>query len=547
MLPDGTAKNTEPQKKSKTGFLRSGRNFSKPQVIIFVLVFGVIGYALFKSFAAAPLVASMEAEQMTLPAGATVITDTSASGGKAIRLGANGTATGSVSFPTTVSSINIIAKASICQGSPNMTVLIDGNNSLTTSVGSTSWSNFAITPASPIAAGTHSLSISFSNYYAKTKGKNACMRVLYADVTAFYGPDAVTPAPTISLSASPSSVVAGQASILTWSSTSASSCIASNAWSGAEPTTGSVSTGAINQSSTYSLSCTGGGGTATASTTITVTAAPQPVAASFTASPTSGAAPLTVSFHDTSTGAPTSWQWNFGDGSSSTAQNPSHQYAGIGTYSISLMASNAASANTALMADLVKVTATSGVIDQMITPEGATIQIYSGITGGWTAQSIYNLLKPNAYQLSKIGPSLTIKVTPQYSSSYTGGITGSGCSYSGFQATIYLQAVADDSFSTGPDAVIAHEYGHAWTHYYLYSSRNCGSWNSYLSERGLLGDSRVNSNYMWDPSEMAAEDYRQLFGTSLAVSETSQMNYQIPSANTITGFKDWFTNSWGTP
>jgi hypothetical protein len=33
----------------------------------------------------------------------------------------------------------------------------------------------------------------------------------------------------------------------------------------------------------------------------------------------------------------------------------------------------------------------------------------------------------------------------------------------------------------------------------------------------------------------------------LAVSETSQMNYQIPNANTITGFKDWFTNSWGTP
>jgi PKD repeat protein len=547
MNPADSAKNAQPPQKSTKGLLRTAGSFSKIEMIAFVIVFGVIGYFIYKSFATAPLVASLEAEQMVLPAGGSVITDSAASGGKAVKLAANGAITGSVSFSSQVSSINVIAKASLCQGAPNMNVTLDGNNILSTSVGSTGWSNFTITPANPIATGTHSLSISFSNYYAKTKGKNACMRVLYADVTAFYGPDAVTPAPTISLSASPSSVTAGQASILTWSSTSAGSCTASGAWSGAEPTTGSVSTGAINQNSTYSLSCTGGGGTATASTTITVTAAPQPVAASFTASPTSGTAPLSVSFHDTSTGVPTSWLWSFGDGSSSTAQNPSHQYAGIGTYSISLTASNAVNTNTALMTDLVNVTATSGVVDQMVTPEGATIQIYSGSAGGWTAQSIYNLLKPNAYQLSKVGPSLTIKVTPQYSSSYTGSITGSGCTYSGFQATIYLQAVADDTFSTGPDAVIAHEYGHAWTHYYLYSSRNCGSWNSYLSERGLLGDSRVNSNYMWDPSEMAAEDYRQLFGTSLAVSETSQMNYQIPSANTITGFKDWFTNSWGTP
>ncbi|MEW1939569.1 PKD domain-containing protein, partial [Pseudarthrobacter sp. NPDC080037] len=43
------------------------------------------------------------------------------------------------------------------------------------------------------------------------------------------------------------------------------------------------------------------------------TATTAPVA-SFTASPTSGTAPLNVSFTDTSTGSPTSWAWDFGDG-----------------------------------------------------------------------------------------------------------------------------------------------------------------------------------------------------------------------------------------
>jgi PKD repeat protein len=64
-------------------------------------------------------------------------------------------------------------------------------------------------------------------------------------------------------------------------------------------------------------------------------------AASFTATPTSGTAPLTVSFTDTSTGSPTAWSWNFGDGATSTAQHPSHQYTSPGTYNVSMTASNA--------------------------------------------------------------------------------------------------------------------------------------------------------------------------------------------------------------
>jgi PKD repeat protein len=70
--------------------------------------------------------------------------------------------------------------------------------------------------------------------------------------------------------------------------------------------------------------------------------------ANFTATPTSGTAPLAVSFTDTSTGYPTSWFWTFGDGATSTEQNPSHSYAAAGVYDVSLRATNAAGSNTKL-------------------------------------------------------------------------------------------------------------------------------------------------------------------------------------------------------
>jgi PKD repeat protein len=69
--------------------------------------------------------------------------------------------------------------------------------------------------------------------------------------------------------------------------------------------------------------------------------------ASFTATPASGAAPLDVSFADTSTGAPTSWAWTFGDGGTSAAQNPSHSYAAAGTYTATLTATNSTGSTSA--------------------------------------------------------------------------------------------------------------------------------------------------------------------------------------------------------
>jgi PKD repeat protein len=70
-----------------------------------------------------------------------------------------------------------------------------------------------------------------------------------------------------------------------------------------------------------------------------------PVAA-FTASPTSGNAPLNVAFTDASTGYTTSWKWNFGDGTTSTDQNPAHTYSAAGSYTVTLAASNGNGTNS---------------------------------------------------------------------------------------------------------------------------------------------------------------------------------------------------------
>jgi PKD repeat protein len=55
---------------------------------------------------------------------------------------------------------------------------------------------------------------------------------------------------------------------------------------------------------------------------------------------------ITVAFTDTSSAGATSWLWDFGDGNTSTQQNPSHTYASTGTFNVCLIASNACGADT---------------------------------------------------------------------------------------------------------------------------------------------------------------------------------------------------------
>jgi PKD repeat protein len=85
----------------------------------------------------------------------------------------------------------------------------------------------------------------------------------------------------------------------------------------------------------------------------------RPVA-DISATPTVGDAPIAVSFTDESTNHPTTWRWDFGDGTTSTAQNPTHTYTSAGTYAVSLTAGNAAGSDTVTKTDYIVLTGNFG-------------------------------------------------------------------------------------------------------------------------------------------------------------------------------------------
>ena len=129
-------------------------------------------------------------------------------------------------------------------------------------------------------------------------------------------------------------------------------------------------TSSTQQSPTYKYSAAGnytvtltatnaaGSNTVTKSNYIKVTTASQTPVASFISNVTSGNVPLSVAFTDKSTGSPTSWKWTFGDGTTSTAKNPTHKYSAKGSYTVILTATNAAGSNTVTKSNYIKVTST---------------------------------------------------------------------------------------------------------------------------------------------------------------------------------------------
>ncbi|MBC8147573.1 MAG: PKD domain-containing protein, partial [Bacteroidetes bacterium] len=91
---------------------------------------------------------------------------------------------------------------------------------------------------------------------------------------------------------------------------------------------------------------------------ITVTN-PGVLNADFSASPTSGTVPLQVQFSDQTSGNPDTWYWDFGDGNSSSQQNPQYIYQGIGVFDVKLIVSNSAYTDSIIKTSFIQVNNTS--------------------------------------------------------------------------------------------------------------------------------------------------------------------------------------------
>jgi PKD repeat protein len=146
---------------------------------------------------------------------------------------------------------------------------------------------------------------------------------------------------TSSFTYSPASPAAGQAVQFTDTSTGSPTAWS---WSFGDGTTSTAQNPshayAMAGSKTVTLTINNSNGSNSATRTVTVTTA---LAASFTYSPASPTAGQAVQFTDTSTGSPTAWSWNFGDGATSTVRSPNHTFISPGSYNVVLIVQNAIS------------------------------------------------------------------------------------------------------------------------------------------------------------------------------------------------------------
>lgn len=164
------------KKPAKSSRFLSRFSSQKLTAIAFIVMFAGIGsYMLFTSHAATMPLLTTEAETMTLPTSATIIADTTASAEQAIQFIGNGTATTILNLPSAATGFTISAKGTQCKGSPTMVTKIDGVQVGSTTVNATSWTGYPYTKA--LTAGSHSLSLSFTNY---STWKN-CAKRLFVD------------------------------------------------------------------------------------------------------------------------------------------------------------------------------------------------------------------------------------------------------------------------------------------------------------------------------------------------------------------------------
>jgi len=91
---------------------------------------------------------------------------------------------------------------------------------------------------------------------------------------------------------------------------------------------------------------------------------PEPVT-NFSGTPLTGEIPLTVTFTDLSTNEPDSWLWDFGDGETSTSQNPTHEYTTVDSFTVTLTTENAGGEDDEIKTDY--------VTTSMTTPTGLTV------------------------------------------------------------------------------------------------------------------------------------------------------------------------------
>ncbi len=194
-----------------------------------------------------------------------------------------------------------------------------GQNATITATPSIGGGTYSWTPGGMT---TQSITVSpgATTTYTVTYDLNGCQATATGTVT-------VNPQPTVSVNNA--SICAGQTTTLTANATPVG---VTYLWAPGGATTASINVSPA-ATTTYLVTVTAPGGcTDTASGTVTVITNPT---ANFNAANVCDG--VAMQFNNTSVPTTAGWAWNFGDGNTSTQQNPTHTYAGPGTYNVKLV------------------------------------------------------------------------------------------------------------------------------------------------------------------------------------------------------------------
>ncbi len=178
-----------PIRKSRRGRLKNTRQIARLKFLLATALAVVIGAATLLTgngvlpfTAAAGTTTTAEAENMTWsPASSvSVYSDSTASGGQAVRVHANAAGTASITTGSSIQQVSVIAYGEQCGGAPNLQVNVDGvvlGNQAVTAIAWTQY-NFPVN----VAAGTHIVQLGFTNQYRTRR----CTRALRLDRTDVY-------------------------------------------------------------------------------------------------------------------------------------------------------------------------------------------------------------------------------------------------------------------------------------------------------------------------------------------------------------------------
>ena len=151
-----------------------------------------------------------------------------------------------------------------------------------------------------------------------------------------------------------------------------------------------------------------------------------PLSAGNVASLTSGQAPLVVNFTGSASGgtSPYTYRWTFGDGGTSTSQNPSHTYSSAGSYTATLTVTDNSSGTASTMVDInvtVSVPLSAGNVASLTSGQAPLVVNFTGSASGGTSPYTYRWTFGDGGTSSSQNPSHTYSSPGTYTATLTVG------------------------------------------------------------------------------------------------------------------------------